>query len=244
MIYETTVAGEDFFPFIKSATDFVGDAKVVFDDYILISSLDPANVLFIDTAVRNPNPPESVIEVILDLRSIAGITSVKNDVTFVIDGTSRVRLKTGRMEYVLPTIIDPGLKNRRIPDKTFPVKLMIDAEAFVEGIQGMIGANKAIEEMMGFWFVAESPDVFYFQDCDKQYAKAEFIPDNEYTIDVFEEAVASMFSVDYVEDMIKHIKKFDQVKLCLDNNQPMILMCMNAERKLAYALANRIAGYT
>ena len=240
MTYETTIEGEDFFPFIKSATDFVGDAKVVFDDYVLISSLDTAGVLLVDTAVRNPNPPPQPIEVILDLRSIAGITSVKNDVTFILDGSSRVRLKTGRMEYVLPTIVEPSLKNRKMPEKTFPVYLMIDAAAFAEGVQGMLDANKAIEEMMGFWFIAESPEVFYFQDRIKQHAKAVFAYEEEYTVNLFESPAASMFSVDYVEDMIKHIKKFDQVKLCLADNQPMILICMNEKRKLAYALANRI----
>lgn len=240
MTYETTIAGEDFFPFIKSTTDFVGDAKVVFDDYVVISSLDPAVVLLIDTAVRNPNPPPQPIEVILDLRSIAGITSVKNDVTFILDGSSRVKLKSGRMEYTLPTIIEPRLNNRRMPEKTFPVKLMIDATAFAEGVQGMLDANKSIEEMMGFWFIAESPEVFYFQDRNKQYAKAVFAYNDEYTVELFESPAASMFSVDYVEDMVKHIKKFDQVKLCLADNQPMILICMNEERKLAYALANRL----
>lgn len=240
MTYETTIAGENFFPFVKAATDFVGDAKVIFEDDIIISSLDTAGVLLVDTAVRNPCPPQTPIEVLLDLRSIAGVTSVKNDVTFILDGSSRVVVKTGRMQYVLPTIVDAGLKNRRMPDKTFDVRLSINAAAFVEGVQGMLDANKSIEEMMGFWFIAESPEVFYFQDRIKQYAKAVFSHGDEYTVDIFEKPAASMFSVDYVEDMIKHIKKFDTVKLCLNTDDPMILVCANTERKLAYALAARI----
>ena len=240
MTYETTIPGEDFVPFIKSATDFVGDAKVIFDDYVLISSLDTANVMLIDTAVVNPTPPSTPIEVILDLRSIAGITSVKNDVTITIAGNNRVGIKTGRMEYVLPQIIEPRLNHRKMPAKEFPVKLIVDAPAFIEGVEGMIATNKAIEEIMGFWFIAESEDVFYFQDRLKQYSKAIFTPIEEYTVDIFDSPVASMFSLDYIEDMIKHLKKFDTIKLCLADNQPMILIASNETRKLAYAIANRI----
>jgi len=212
----------------------------VFDDHVLISSLDTAGVLLIDTAVRNPNPPPAPIEVTLDLRSIAGVTSVKNDVTFILDGSSRVRLKTGRMEYTLPEIIDPSLKNRKMPEKTFPIRLSIDSAAFVEGVQGMLDANKAIEEMNGFWFIVEDANTFYFHDSLKHYSKAYFDPESEYEVELLDSPAASMFSVDYVEDMIKHIKKFDRVKLCLAQDQPMILICMNEERKLAYALANRM----
>lgn len=240
MTYETTIAGDAFFPFVKAATDFVGDAKVIFDDFVIISTLDTAGVLFIDSAVRNPNPPPEALEVILDLRSIVGVTSAKNDVTISLVDPSRVRIKTGRMEYTLPTIIDPSLKNRKMPAKTFPIQLRINSSAFIEGIKGMIAANKAIEELCGFWFIAESEEVFYFQDALKQYSKATFIPDEEYKVMKFESPAASMFSVDYVEDIIKHIKDFDEVVLNLAHDQPMILVAVNEERKLAYALANRI----
>ena len=242
MTYETTIAGEDFFPFVKSATDFVGDAKVVFEDYILISSLDTAGVLLVDSAVRNPNPPPEPLEVILDLRSIVGITSAKNDVTITLNGNGTVGIKTGRMQYTLPTIIEPNLKHRKMPEKTFPVRLIFDTPAFIEGIKGMLASNKAIEESLAFWFIAESEEVFYFQDKLKMYSKAVFDSESEYSVDLFESAAASMFSIDYLEDIIKHIKEFDEVKLCLAESQPMILICMNENRKLAYALANRVAG--
>ena len=242
MTYETTIAGEDFFPFVKSVTDFVGDAKVIFEDYILISSLDTAGVLLVDSAVRNPCPPPEPIEVILDLRSIVGITSAKNDVTITIKGNGTVGLKTGRMEYTLPTIIDPGLKFRKMPDKTFPVRLVFDTTAFIEGVKGMLASNKAIEESQAFWFVMEGSDNFYFQDKLKMYSKAVFEPTTEFTVDLYESPVSSMFSIDYLEDIVKHIKEFDTVKLCLAESQPMILICMNENRKLAYALANRVMG--
>ena len=239
MTYETTIPGEEFFPFIKSATDFVGDAKVIFEDYVLISSLDTAGVLLVDTAVRNPSPPPEPIEVTLDIRSIAGLTSVKNDVTISINELGRVGIKTGRMEYNLPTIIEPHLHHRKMPEKTFPVKLVFNAEAFAEGVTGMIASNKAIEELQGFWFIAESPEVFYFHDGLRQYSKAIFNPESEYTVELFECPASSMFSLDYIEDMVKHLKKFDTIKVCLNDGQPMVLIAMSEERKLAYALANR-----
>ena len=242
MTYETTVAGEDFFPVVKSVTDFVGDAKVIFEDYILISSLDTAGVLLVDSAVRNPNPPPEPIEVILDLRSIVGVTSAKNDVTITLNGNGTVGIKTGRMQYSLPTIIDPGLKFRKMPDKTFPVRLVFDTSAFIEGVKGMLASNKAIEESQAFWFVVEGSDNFYFQDKLKMYSKAVFDPATEFTVDLYESPASSMFSIDYLEDIIKHIKEFDEVKLCLADSQPMILICMNDNRKLAYALANRVMG--
>ena len=240
MIYETTIAGEDFFPFVKSVTDFVGDAKVVFEDYILISSLDTAGVLLVDSAVRNPNPPPEPIEVILDLRSIVGITSAKNDVTVSLSGNGTVGIKTGRMQYNLPTIIEPNLKYCRMPDKTFPVKIIFNTSAFIEGVKGMLASNKAIEECLAFWLIAESEEVFYFQDKMKMYSKATFDSASEFRVELFESPAASLFSIDYLEDIIKHIKEFDEVKLCLAPDQPMILVCMNENRKLAYALANRI----
>jgi hypothetical protein len=239
MTYETTIPGEEFFPFIKSAIDFVGDAKVIFGDDILLSALDTANVLLIDTTVVNPTPPPEPIEVILDLRCLAGLTSAKNDVTFRLDGSSRVQVKTGRMEYTLSTVIDPHLKDRRLPEKIYPVKLKINAEAFADGVAGMIASNKAIEELQGFWFIAESEDVFYFQDGMKQYSKAVFKKGDEYDVLLFDEPAASMFSLDYIEDMAKHVKKFDTVTLCLGNEQPVILIATSERRKLAYALADR-----
>lgn len=242
MTYETTIPGEHFFPFVKSVTDFVGDAKVIFDDYVLISSLDTAGVLLVDSAVRNPCPPPAPIEVILDLRSIVGITSAKNDVTITIKGDGMVGIKTGRMEYTLPTIIDPTLKNRKMPEKTFPVRLVFKTEAFIEGVKGMLASNKAIEESQGFWFIAEDESTFYFQDKLKMYSKAIFDGESEYTVDLFESPAASMFSIDYMEDIVKHIKAFDDVKLCLAEGQPMIMICVDENRKLAYALANRFPG--
>lgn len=242
MTYETTIPGEDFFPFVKSVTDFVGDAKVIFDDYVLISSLDTAGVLLVDSAVRNPCPPPEPIEVILDLRSIVGITSAKNDVTINITGNGTVGIKTGRMQYSLPTIIEPNLKHRKMPEKTFPVKLVFDTEAFIDGIKGMLASNKAIEESQGFWFIAENESTFYFQDKLKMYSKAVFDMETEYKVELFESPAASMFSIDYLEDIVKHLKEFDDVKLCLADGQPMILICMNDNRKLAYALANRLPG--
>jgi len=240
MTYETTIPGEAFFPFIKSATDFVGDAKIIFGEDVLLSTFDTARVLFIDTAVCNPSPPKpEPIEVILDLRSLAGITSAKNDVTFRLDGSTRIQVKTGRMEFVLPTIIDPGLKNRQLPDKVFPVKLKINASAFAEGIAGMLASNKAIEEAQGFWFVMEDENTFYFQDGMKQYSKAVFIKDEEFEVLTYESAAETLLPVDYLEDMIKHLKKFDDITLCLGHNSPVILIAMDESRKLAYALANR-----
>ena len=240
MTYETTIPGEDFFPFITSITDFVGDAKVIFEDYIVVSTVDTANVVLINSAVRNPNPPPEPIEVILDIRSIRGLTTSKNDVTIRINGNNGIELKTGRMEYRLPSIMEPGLKHIKMPNKEFPVKLMVSGSALFDGITGMIASNKAIEESLGFWFIVENEETFYLQDKLKMYSKAVFTPTEEFTIDYYETPAASMFSIDYLEDMAKHLKVFDNVKVCLTNNDPMVMVAMNETRKLAYAIACRM----
>jgi hypothetical protein len=243
MTYETTIPGEHFFPFITSITDFVGDAKVVFEDYVVVSALETAGVVLVNSAVRNPNPPPEPIEVVLDIRSIRGLTSSKNDVTIRINGNNGIELKTGRMEYKLPSIIEPSLKHIKMPNKEFPVKMTVDAAALLEGIKGMIASNKAIEETLGFWFIVEDEETFYLQDKLKMYSKAVFAPNEEFTIEHYEGPAASMFSIDYLEDMAKHLKLFDDVKICLTNNDPMILISTGEERKLAYAIANRMPDY-
>lgn len=243
MTYETTIPGEEFFPFITSITDFVGDAKVIFDDYVYVSSLDTAGVVLVNSAVRNPNPPPAPIEVILDIRSIRGLTSNKNDVTIRINGSNGIELKTGRMEYRLPSIIEPSLKHIKMPNKEFPVKLLVKSVALIDGIKGMIASNKAIEETLGFWFIVEDEETFYLQDKLKQYSKAIFTPTEEFTVEHFEGPASSLFSIDYLEDMTKHFKSYDDVKVCLTNNDPMILIATGEERKLAYAIACRMPDY-
>jgi len=223
----------------------VDECKIHLDeDGIRIRTVDPANVGMVDvtldaSALEHYNGNGGVIGVNLDrLNDIAGMADSGQLINMELDEeTRKLHIKIDGLEYTL-ALIDPDSIRQEpdIPDLDLPTEIVIEASELQRGI-------KAAD------MVSDHIRLRSEHDSEEFYISAEGDTDDtnltltrEDLIDLVPGDSDSLFSLDYLQDMVKAMPKDVAVTLELGEEFPVKLHFDYADGtgNATYMLAPRI----
>ncbi len=206
-----------------------------------LRAMDPAHVALVDLEMKKEIfeeyeiDEEKALGIDLD-KFLTVIKRAKSKDTMIFEDKEeylRVTIEgTATRSFDLP-LIDVGEEEVRVPELDYPCVMEIDPEAFEAGI-------KDVKTVSDHATLSASEDGFSMKAMGDLGSVEIFIEKNKMlTFDVSEPA-KSMFSIEYLEDILKASKIADSVKIYLGNNIPVKLEFLAPGIKLTYILAPRI----
>ena len=235
-MYSTTIDGSIFHQFVSAVSDLANDAVVTFSDTIFINAADTANVSLVNAFIPNPNPPQDAISVTTTVSAIKQFPISKEDVIIsVLD--NRISIIAGRADFSLPFITDPHIKARQLPPYEPYVTLLVNGDAFRTGLNAVLTPFEKADTGASVWF--EFDDTLTLQDHGRVLCKVRY-DQTDYTIVRHDQSSKALFSKDYLDIYLKHLKKFDEIKICMKTNGPMILSAETPLISIAYAIMPRV----
>ncbi len=211
------------------------------EDGLYLRAMDPAHVALVDMEMRKEIFEEYEIDeektfgIDLD-RLMTVLKRAKSDDRIILEHKEEVLRITiensAKRSFDLP-LIDVSEEEIRIPELDYPCVIEIDPDAFEAGIKDAETVSdhvtlKASED--GFFIVAKG---------DLGNVEVQIRKEQTLTFDINESA-RSMFSIEYLKDILKASKIADSIKVYLGNDIPVKLEFLAPGIKLTFLLAPRI----
>ncbi len=209
---------------------------------ISVKAVDPANVAMVIFELGSSAFDEysaDELEIGIDLNKITdllGITDKGDTVRMELEeGNNKLLIDVGGLSYTL-SLLDPSTirAEPRIPQLELPAKVVMNGTDLRRAV-------KAAEKISDHMLMGVSGDTFYMEakgDTDK--VRLEMGRDQ--LIDLKTGEASSLFSLDYLTDIVKPTNKVNEVSLSLGRDFPVIIEfeIANGAGRISYLLAPRI----
>ena len=209
---------------------------------ISVKAVDPANVAMVIFELGSSAFDEysaDELEIGIDLNKITdllGITDKGDTVRMELEeGSHKLLIDVGGLSYTL-SLLDPSTirAEPRIPQLELPAKVVMNGTDLRRAV-------KAAEKISDHMLMGVSGDTFYMEaKGDTDQVRLEMGRDQ--LIDLKTGEASSLFSLDYLTDIVKPTNKVNEVSLSLGRDFPVIIdfEIANGAGRISYLLAPRI----
>ncbi|ADI74006.1 proliferating cell nuclear antigen PcnA [Methanohalobium evestigatum Z-7303] len=211
-------------------------------DGISVKAVDPANVAMVtfnldSSAFDDFEADEG--EIGLDLTKISDILGVadKNDKVYMElnENSQNMSINIGSFSYTL-SLLDPSTirSEPKIPQLELPAEIILNGTDLRRAV-------KAAEKISDHMLLGVNDDVFYME-AEGDTDKVRLDLPRDQLIDLKPDDVRSLFSLDYLSDIVKPASKSNEVVLELGQDFPIKINfeIANGIGKVGYLLAPRI----
>jgi proliferating cell nuclear antigen len=209
---------------------------------ISVKAVDPANVAMVifelgSSAFDEYNADESEIGIDLNkITDLLGITDKGDTVRMELEeGNHKLLIDVGGLSYTL-SLLDPSTirAEPRIPQLELPAKVVMNGTDLRRAV-------KAAEKISDHMLMGVTGDTFFMEaKGDTDQVRLEMGRDQ--LIDLKTGEASSLFSLDYLTDIVKPTNKVNEVSLSLGRDFPVIIdfEIANGAGRISYLLAPRI----
>jgi proliferating cell nuclear antigen len=209
---------------------------------ISVKAVDPANVAMVifelgSSAFDEYSADESEIGIDLNkITDLLGITDKGDTVRMELEeGNHKLLIDVGGLSYTL-SLLDPSTirAEPRIPQLELPAKVVMNGTDLRRAV-------KAAEKISDHMLMGVTADTFYMEaKGDTDQVRLEMGRDQ--LIDLKTGEASSLFSLDYLTDIVKPTNKVNEVSLSLGRDFPVIIdfEIANGAGRISYLLAPRI----
>jgi len=209
---------------------------------ISVKAVDPANVAMVtfelgSTAFDEYSADECEIGIDLNkITDLMGITDKGDTVRMELEEENhKLLIDVGGLSYTL-SLLDPSTirAEPRIPQLELPAKVVMNGTDLRRAV-------KAAEKISDHMLMGVSGDTFYMEaKGDTDQVRLEMGRDQ--LIDLKTGEASSLFSLDYLTDIVKPTNKVNEVSLSLGRDFPVIIdfEIANGAGRISYLLAPRI----
>ncbi|MDQ1252592.1 MAG: proliferating cell nuclear antigen [Euryarchaeota archaeon] len=209
---------------------------------ISVKAVDPANVAMVifelgSSAFDEYSADESEIGIDLNkITDLLGITDKGDTVQMELEeGNHKLLIDVGGLSYTL-SLLDPSTirAEPRIPQLELPAKVVMNGADLRRAV-------KAAEKISDHMLMGVAGDTFFMEaKGDTDQVRLEMGRDQ--LIDLKTGEASSLFSLDYLTDIVKPTNKVNEVSLSLGRDFPVIIdfEIANGAGRISYLLAPRI----
>ena len=209
---------------------------------ISVKAVDPANVAMVvfelgSSAFDEYSADESEIGIDLNkITDLLGITDKGDTVRMELEeGNHKLLIDVGGLSYTL-SLLDPSTirAEPRIPQLELPAKVVMNGADLRRAV-------KAAEKISDHMLMGVAGDTFFMEaKGDTDQVRLEMGRDQ--LIDLKTGEASSLFSLDYLTDIVKPTNKVNEVSLSLGRDFPVIIdfEIANGAGRISYLLAPRI----
>lgn len=226
------IHGDDLQEFFKPFAAFVDEMKLqITQDGFKGRVVDPANVAMVDKSLSNQGLFEhysstgGTLGINLNkMTSIIGMAKKSDLIELELDQeTRKLEIYFDGLSYTL-ALIDPNSIRQEpdIPDLDLPGRIVVDAEHLIRGIK----ASRMVSDhiLLGIKPGENgSPIVYAVGEGDTDDAELELTENDYIEADPVEETHESLYSIDYLEDVVKAIPKNARLTLDLGSDYPLMI---------------------
>ena len=233
MSFEAIVPVQSLEAALDPVDALVDECKVrLNEDALSIRAVDPANVGMVDmtldeAAFETYDADSGVIGVNLDrLLDVVGMGSSGDLVHLALDeSTRKLEIEIDELSYTL-ALIDPDSirKEPDIPDLDLPASVAFEGEQFARAVT----ATDLVSDHIRMDADPDAEAVVFSADGDTDDVELTLGADEIVSADV-DEAVGSLFSLDYLEDMTRPVDSDVIVSLRLGSEMPVKFRYQAAE---------------
>jgi proliferating cell nuclear antigen len=237
-MFKAAINAEVFKDAIEAVSTLVDEAKFrITKDSISARAVDPANVAMVafDLNAKAFDTFEATDgEIGIDLvrfMDILGMTARDDRLELNLnEETRKLEIRTGGLAYTL-SLLDPSSirKEPKVPTLELPAKIVLNGAELKRAVKA---AEKVSDHMALFYVEAEG-------DLDKVRLE---IPESSLISLQSTGNVRSLFSLDYLNDIVKSLGKAEQVNIDLGSDYPVKLTfsIASGNGSVIYLLAPRI----
>jgi proliferating cell nuclear antigen len=209
---------------------------------ISVKAVDPANVAMVifelgSSAFDEYSADESEIGIDLNkITDLLGITDKGDTVRMELEeGNHKLLIDVGGLSYTL-SLLDPSTirAEPRVPQLELPAKVVMNGADLRRAV-------KAAEKISDHMLMGVAGDTFFMEaKGDTDQVRLEMGRDQ--LIDLKTGEASSLFSLDYLTDIVKPTNKVNEVSLSLGRDFPVIIdfEIANGAGRISYLLAPRI----
>lgn len=209
---------------------------------ISVKAVDPANVAMVIFELSSSAFDEysaEECEIGIDLNKITDLLGIadKNETVRVEleEGKHKLLIDVGGLSYTL-SLLDPSTirAEPRVPQLELPAKVVMNGADLRRAV-------KAAEKISDHMLMGVSDDTFFMEaKGDTDQVRLEMGRDQ--LIDLKAGEACSLFSLDYLTDIVKPTNKVNEVSLSLGRDFPVIIdfEIANSTGRISYLLAPRI----
>lgn len=209
---------------------------------ITVKAVDPANVAMVifelgSSAFDEYSADECEIGIDLNkITDLLGITDKGDTVRMELEeGNHKLLIDVGGLSYTL-SLLDPSTirAEPRVPQLELPAKVVMNGTDLRRAV-------KAAEKISDHMLMGVSGDTFFMEaKGDTDQVRLEMGRDQ--LIDLKTGEASSLFSLDYLTDIVKPTNKVNEVSLALGRDFPVIIdfEIANGTGRISYLLAPRI----
>jgi proliferating cell nuclear antigen len=242
-MFKATIDADILKSSIETLSVLVDEARFrISTEGLSVRAVDPANVAMVSfelTASAFDDFAADDCEIGMDLTKINDILGVaeKNEkATLELDELSqRMSIHIGGFSYTL-SLLDPSTirAEPRIPQLELPAEVVLNGKELQKAV-------KAAEKISDHMSLGVDEDIFYME-AEGDTDKVRLEMPREQLIDLKSGEARSLFSLDYLSDIVKPASKSNEVTLELGRDYPIRISFTIAEGagKISYLLAPRI----
>ena len=242
-MFKATIDADILKSSIETLSVLVDEARFrISTEGLSVRAVDPANVAMVSfelTASDFDDFAADDCEIGMDLTKINDILGVaeKNEkATLELDELSqRMSIHIGGFSYTL-SLLDPSTirAEPRIPQLELPAEVVLNGKELQKAV-------KAAEKISDHMSLGVDEDIFYME-AEGDTDKVRLEMPREQLIDLKSGEARSLFSLDYLSDIVKPASKSNEVTLELGRDYPIRISFTIAEGagKISYLLAPRI----
>jgi len=209
---------------------------------ISVKAVDPANVAMVvfelgSSAFSEYSADECEIGIDLNkITDLLGIADKSDTVRMELEeGNRKLLIDVGGLFYTL-SLLDPSTirAEPRIPQLELPVKVVLNGADLRRAV-------KAAEKISDHMLMGVSGDTF-FMEAKGDTDKVRLEMGRDQLIDLKAGEASSLFSLEYLSDIVKPTNKVNEVSLSLGRDFPVIIdfEIANGTGRISYLLAPRI----
>ncbi len=228
---------------IEAISNIIDEAGIIVSQQgMSLRAMDPAHVAFIELEIR----PDAFEEYSIDEELTLGLdlgrlnTILKragsgDKVTLYLEDESVLKIEiknTSTRRFELP-LIEISEEEIRLPQLEFPAVVELDPKSLIEGIKD---AEIVSDNII---FKADSENFYISAKGDLGNVEVKVSKEDTIDFNVSEEC-RSMFSIEYLKDMMKASDIARSVRLYLGTDIPLKMEFLSQEAKLLLVLAPRI----
>jgi proliferating cell nuclear antigen len=242
-MFKATIDADILKSSIETLSVLVDEARFrISPEGLSVRAVDPANVAMVSFELSSKAFDEfsaDDCEIGMDLSKINDIFSVASrddKVTMELDEMSqKLSLQLGGLSYTL-ALLDPSTirAEPRIPQLELPAEVVLNGKDLQRAV-------KAAEKISDHMLLGIEGDVFYMEaEGDTDRVRLE-IPRDQ-LIDMRVGEARSLFSLDYLSDIVKPASKSNEITIELGKDFPVKIgfSIANGAGKVGYLLAPRI----
>jgi proliferating cell nuclear antigen len=212
-------------------------------DGMTLRAMDPAHVALVDFELKKGAFDEYevdetlVLGIDLDrLNTILKRAGAEDKITLEVDSENnalRIRLKNASTRTFNLPLIEVSEEELKVPDLEFPCVVEINSKIISEGIKDAeIVSDHVVLKI-------DENNLYIKARGDLGNVEIKAAKDEAISFDVKQDT-RSMFSLEYLKDMIKASDIADTVKISLGDNIPVKMDFLSSDIKLSFLLAPRI----